>query len=210
MNRCTALIALALALPIAAQEMPTATAEHLKLAQSTGVWDAVIVMNNEAGKPTKSTGTSVRQQPLGEFWVLEVFQAELMGQSFRGQGTTGYDPVKKKYVSTWVDSMSPSLLVLEGNYDATGKILTMEGMGPGMDGTPVMQKMVTTDKDANTQVFQMFVAGPDDKDMLMMTITYTRRLKVMDNVPGKGGIEQAPKKGEPVKKAAAAKKDAPK
>jgi hypothetical protein len=38
-----------------------------------------------------------------------------------------------------------------------------------------MHRMVTTEKDANTRVFEMFVPGPDGKEMKVMTITYTRR-----------------------------------
>ena len=34
---------------------------------------------------------------------------------FHGQGQTGYDPNKKKYVGTWVDSISPTIMIMEGD-----------------------------------------------------------------------------------------------
>jgi hypothetical protein len=197
------LISLTFALQLVAQEMPRATAEHHRLAESVGVWDAALVYTNDDGTAAKSSGISVRRQPLGEFWVVDNFTAQLMGQAFKGQGTTGYDPAKKKYVGTWVDSLSPSIMVVEGNYDATGKILTMQGMGPSADGKPVMHKLVTTTKDQNTQVFEMFVPDADGKDQLLMTITYSRRVRIHDEVPQPkaptGGIKKAPAKKEGAK-----------
>lgn len=139
-------------------------------------------MAGEDGKPVTSTGTSVRKSPLGGFWLIDNFQATLMGAPFRGQGTTGYDPVKKKYVGTWVDSMTPSLMIIEGNYDKTGKILTMEGMGLGYDGQPALTRLVTTEKDNNTHIFEMLMKMPDGKFMNSMTITYKRQVRKIDKV----------------------------
>ena len=184
MKLLTSLLSLALALPVAAQ-MPGPVKEHQKLTDMVGVFDAALDYTDMNGKPAKSTGVSIRKQPMGPFWVMDRFQAQMMGQNFMGHGTTGYDPLKKKYVGTWCDSMTPSLMVIEGNFDKTGKILTMTGKGPGMDGKPVTHRLVTTFKDKNTQVFEMFVPGSDGKEMKMMTITYTRRVKAIDKVKDK-------------------------
>ena len=184
MKLLTALLSLALALPLAAQ-MPQPTPEHQKLAVFVGVWDAQMEYVGMDGKPAKSNGTYVRKQPMGAFWLVDNFQAQMMGQQFRGHGTTGYDPAKKKYVGSWVDSMTPSMMVTEGSFDKTGKILTMSGMGPGHDGTPVVHRTVTTIKDKNTHVFEMFIPTPDGTEMKVMTIVYKRRVKVLDKVPGK-------------------------
>ena len=66
------------------------------------------------------------------FWTVSLFESEFMGMPFRGRSTLGYDPQKKKWVGTWVDSMSPSMFVMEGGYDAAGKVLTMHCRGPHM------------------------------------------------------------------------------
>jgi hypothetical protein len=177
-------LAAALALPLCGQDHAPQgpTPRHAKLAQQVGTWTAQLEYQGMDGKPTKSSGTSVRKQPLGGFWLIDNFEANLMGQKFRGQGTTGYDPIKKKYVGTWIDSMSPSLMVIEGNYDKAGKVLTMEGMGVDPLGQPSKARLVTTIKDQNTHVFEMFSQGPDGKFAKTMTITYQRRVRKMDRV----------------------------
>lgn len=183
MTRLPILLSLALTLSLTAQT-PEPAPEHYKLTTHLGVWDAEIELL-EDGKTTKSKGTSTRKQPLGSFWLVNQFQAEIKGQSVRGLGTMGYDPVKKKYVATWHDSMSPSLMVTEGNFDKSGKVLTMSGLAPGDSGRPVTHRLITTIQNNNTHVFEMFAPGPDNKDRKVMKIVYKRRVKIIDRVPGK-------------------------
>lgn len=174
--RSLVLFALAtLTAPTIAQGPQQPGPEHKKLAEGAGTWDAVIESVEPTGQVAKSKGVSEVTVGPGGLWVLDEFKGDFGGMPFHGHGATGFDPAKGKYVGTWIDSMSTSVMVLEGSYDKSGKALTMTGMGPGMDGKPVLHKMVTTDKDANTRVFEMFVPGEGGKDMKIMTITYTRR-----------------------------------
>lgn len=172
----------ALVPPLSAQEPVQPGPEHKKLASSAGTWTAAIEMMGDDGKPVVSTGKSVLKVGPGGLWVIDEFEATIMGGPFAGHGVTGYDPAKGKYVGTWIDSWSTSVMALEGSYDKAGKVLTMTGTAPGPDGAPVLHKMVTTDKDANTRVFEMFLPGPDGNEMKVMTITYTR-------VPAKGSAK---------------------
>jgi hypothetical protein len=164
----------ALTTPLFAQEAPKPGPEHQTLMASVGTWDAVVEMMGKDGKPTKDKAVS-EVTAIGGLWVIDDFKGSMGGADFHGHGATGYDPAKGKYVGTWIDSLSTSVMFMEGTYDAAKKTLTMSGMGPGMDGKPVMHRMVSTDKDANTRVFEMFAPGPDGKEMKIMTITYTRR-----------------------------------
>lgn len=182
MNAIRLLSMLTLAVALAAQT-PQPAKQHRKLAEQVGIWDAELAyLDFNTGKQATSRGTSIRKQPLGALWLIDSFQAKVMGMPFKGMGTTGYDPQKKKMVGTWIDSMTPSLMVIEGNWDDAGKVLTMSGMGPGEDGDPVKTTLVTTVHSGDKHVFQMFTQTPDGEDMLMMTITYTRRTRQMDKV----------------------------
>jgi hypothetical protein len=176
MKLLASLFCLFVAIPLAAQAPPQPTAEHQKLAAEAGTWDAVMEMPGEDGKPITSKGVSERKMALGGFWLIDDFSATMMGMPFQGHGLTGYDPVKGKYVQSWSDSTSPMLMVMEGSYDKTGKVMTMTGMGPGMDGKPVQYRHVSTWKDANSMLFEMFVIGADGSEMPMLKVTYTRRV----------------------------------
>jgi hypothetical protein len=182
MNAIRLLASLTLVASLTAQTLQP-TKQHRKLAEQAGVWNAeVVYLDFNTGKPATSKGTSIRKQPLGALWLVDSFQANMMGVPFKGMGTTGYDPIKKKMVGTWIDSMTPSLMVIEGNWDEAGKVLTMSGIGPGEDGEPVKTTLVTTVHSVDEHVFEMFTETPDGEDMKMMTITYTRRTRQMDKV----------------------------
>jgi hypothetical protein len=153
--------------PVAAQG-PQPGPEHEKLKRAVGDWDATVAF---AGMESK--GTATYKVGLGGFWLFEEFQGDFGGQKFEGKGSTGYDPIKKKYVTAWTDSMSPSLLILEGNYDKDGKLI-MTGEGPGMDGKPMKMKTVSEVRDNDTTVFTMYnLTGGKEEEM--MKITYKRK-----------------------------------
>jgi hypothetical protein len=161
--------------PLLAQAPTEPGPEHKKLATRVGTWDAVLETTGPDGQTSKSKGVATMTMACGGLWLVEDFHGDFGGMKFHGHGLTGYDPAKGKYVGTWVDSMTPMLMLVEGSFDKDGKVMTSTSMMPGEDGKPVKTRMVSTSKDANTTVFEMFVPGPDGKEQKAMTITYTRR-----------------------------------
>src|SRR5262249_34972479 len=123
----------------------------------------------------ESKGTMIYKMDLGGLWMVSDFKGEFGGQKFQGKGFDGYDPMKKKYVSVWVDSMSIAPMLGEGTFDKEGKVLTQFMEGPGMDGKMTKFKSVTEIQDPDTMVFTMSGPGPQGKDQTMLTITYKRR-----------------------------------
>jgi uncharacterized protein DUF1579 len=153
--------------------MPQPGPEHELLKKDVGTWDATIEMLMPPGPPSKGTETSVMGP--GGLWLISDFKSEMMGAPFQGHGVTGWDSSKKKYVGTWVDSMSSGISLSESTYDAAAKTATGSLEGPGPDGQPMKMKAVTQYKDDDTRVFTMFMAGPDGKEAPTMRITYKRR-----------------------------------
>jgi len=147
--------------------------EHAKLKEAEGVWDATI--KTMGAGDTK--GVLVCKTGLNGLWLIEEFKADLGGLPFEGRGATSYDPAKKKYVNVWIDSMSTSPMVSEGNYDKAMKTLTLVGDMPTPDGKAMKVTMTTIAKDADTKTFRLVAAGPDGKDLEMLQITYKRRAK---------------------------------
>ena len=84
-----------------------------------GTWDATIktYMAGPGAEPSVSKGTEVNEVMPGGLWVLSKFDGDFGGMKFQGRGQFGFDPIKKKYVGTWIDSTSTILSMLEGEYD---------------------------------------------------------------------------------------------
>jgi hypothetical protein len=157
-----------------APAMPTPGPEHAVLKDSAGSWDATVESFAAPGQPPMLAKGIETGAMVGGFWLVSDFKSEVMGQPFLGRSTLGFDPVKKKYVSTWIDSMTPSLSVGESDYDAATKTFT--GWTDGIDhrGRPTRFKTVTVFKDPATRISTMSMKGPDGKEMTVMRITYTR------------------------------------
>ena len=110
--------------------MPAPAKEHKWLQQFAGEWESEFELFFEPGKPPlkcKGTGSA---RSIGGFWIVAEGKADLLGMPFTSVLTIGYDPQKKKYVGTWVDSLSSHLRKYEGTVDAKGKTLTLESEIP--------------------------------------------------------------------------------
>jgi hypothetical protein len=157
-------------LPLAAAPtVPGPGPEHELLKKFAGDWDATVTFQ---GKESKAV--SHNRVTLGGLWLVVHYKGEFAGAPFEGMGATGYDPAKKKYVSTWIDSMSPSLMVMEGDFDKEHKTYTETGEGPGADGKPTKMKSVYEFQGDDTMVFTMY-SIVDGKDQEAFRIAYRRK-----------------------------------
>ncbi len=152
-----------------AMEQPGA--EHKMLGDLAGSWTAVM---KPAGGAPESKGAATYTVACGGMWVLSDLEFDMHGTKFWGHGTDGYDLKKKKYVSTWIDSMTSSVMVFEGDYDPKSKTLTMTTEAPGPDGKPTTWKSISKFVDADHFSFDMHtkVGGEFVK---MFTVEYTRK-----------------------------------
>jgi hypothetical protein len=158
----------------AAQDMPPMPKpgpEHEILKADEGTWSAKVEMMSPNGMMA-STGVETNRLGCGGLCLITDFKGEMMpGMAFEGHGTGVYDSRKKKYVSTWTDSMSQGLMVSEGTWDPAAKTMTSTMEGPDMTGAIVKFKSVVEHKDPQTRVFTMY--NPDGA--VGMRITYTRK-----------------------------------
>lgn len=169
--RTFALVAAVLvAVPAFAQEMPKPGKEHEFLKKLEGTWDATMNMGGQESK-----GTTTYKMDLGGFWLTSTLEAEMFGQKFTGKGTEGYCPIQKKYVSIWTDNMSPSPVLMTGEYDAAKKTMTMTGEGPDMmSGKMAKYKSVTEMPDDDTMKMSMYQGDTKEPSF---TVTYKRKKK---------------------------------
>ena len=163
----------------AAQEtppMPKPQKEHEWLQQLVGSWDSEGEMYMDPSQPPTKTKGAEDGRMIGGFWAVLENKGDFMGSPFTGILTLGYDPEKKKYVGTWVDSMNNYLWQYQGSLDASGKVLTLETEGPCHDQPGQMSKFKETIeiKSKDHKVFTA-VREKDGKWVKGMTINYRRK-----------------------------------
>jgi hypothetical protein len=155
---------------------PTPSKEHEIFKDMAGTFDCVMKFNNPmSGKEEESKGVETITV-LGGFWaVFDLKFESMMGMPWHGHGTIGYDPMKKKYVGSFVHSAAPFMSIGEGTMDAGGKTMTMTWDGIGHSGKPEKMREVYEKIDKDNAKMTMYGPGPDGKEMLMFTTTYKRK-----------------------------------
>ena len=158
-----------------AQSTPGPT--HKALEAAVGSWDVKTKMWMAPGAPpAESAGTSENKMILGGRFLEQRYEGTMMGQPFSGIGVTGYDNYKKKVVATWIDSMSTSVMVMQGTADKTGKVITCFGtMDDVIAKKPMKVKSRVTIVDADHHKYESWHTGPDGKWAQDLDISYTRK-----------------------------------
>jgi hypothetical protein len=148
--------------------------QHALLRPLVGRWKAVVKSWSGPGEPQVSEGTSECTWVLGGRWIQDSFKGSFMDQPFEGLGLTGYDLMKKEYVSLWFDTMSTSVMTAKGSYDEAAKTFTYNATyDDPMTGKPSPMRQVLKLVDDKTHVFEMY-GMVEGKEAKMMEITYTK------------------------------------
>jgi hypothetical protein len=156
------------------RKLATPGTPHKMLERRVGRWSAKTrnwVTPHEP--PVESTGSCERKMILGGRFLREDYKGEMFGTPFTGIGVTGYDNHLKKYVMSWMDSMSTGLHTFEGTASPDGKTIIMDGRFENPMKGPGTWHGVTRLVDDNTEVFEMH-ATYDRGGEERFEITYTR------------------------------------
>lgn len=148
---------------------------HAFLAGMEGDWTYTSqVWMDPSQPPMKSGGTSKKTMIFGGRYLQEETTGEMMGSTFSGRATTGYDNTAGEFVSTWIDDMSTGTAVARGHRD--GNTLTMHGeyLDP-MSGQLMKVRQVTRVVDKDNHVFEYHMAMPGGPEFKSMEIEYTRK-----------------------------------
>ena len=154
----------------------TPNAAHKKLQPLVGKWNySARFWMAPGSKPDQMSGTSTNKWALGGRYVMQNVGGAWHGQAFEGIGYTGYDNVKGKYVSIWLDNMSTTIMQGEGKYNGTKKTVTQSGhfscpMTEKQRWFRSEWKMVNK----NRHVYTSYSKTPAGKIFKSMEIVYTR------------------------------------
>jgi len=158
------------------RKLGTPGAPHKLLAGMAGSWTCrTRTWMGPDSPPMEWMGSSEQKMVLGGRFLQQEFAGDMMGSPYNGIGFTGYDNHARKYVSTWMDSMSTGIMVFEGTAGADKKTITQTSRFDDPVQGPMQWRSVTKIVDDATVLFEMFSTGKSGKEEKMMEITYTRR-----------------------------------
>lgn len=160
-------------------EAGTPNENHALLNYMVGKWTCTAEMFGPMAGV--SSGKCESHPILENRYVETSYQGDMMGMPFSGAGVTGYDNLKKKFFSTWMDSMSTMLFIQWGDYDPTKKTFTY--VGEFDDPTGGVQKSRTTIQVVSDDKHIMTMYhGKDRADLpKVMQMTYKRVID-LDNI----------------------------
>lgn len=157
---------------------------------------------NGPDKPEVTKGYASNSWILGGRYIEENYSGKFMGKAFKGRGLLGYDNTRGKYFSYWADTMSTGIMTLTGSYDKDKNAITFSGeFSCPVTGQTMATRSVTTIKDNNNHLFEMFDVGPDGKIFKSLEIVY-KRVKATAST----GAAQSSGAGQPQSAPAAAVK----
>lgn len=150
---------------------------HEHLSRMSGEWDMHGKMWLEPGAPaTEFTGETSNTMIMGGRFLQSQISSELMGQQLRGMGLEGYDNVKKKHISMFIDDSGTAMQLAEGECSEDGKVITSmsESLDPVSGDTKKYKNRVTLVSD-DLFAFEAWEQGPDGEFIRKAKITYTRK-----------------------------------
>ncbi len=158
------------------KQLGTPGKPHKQFAVLGGSWTTTTKEWMEPGKPpVESTGTAEMKMLLDGRFLYQEFNGQMMGQPFNGIGIDGYDNMRKKYVTAWMDTMGTGIFLMEGTASADGRTITLRGSHPEPGGGKMTHRAIWKLIDNNTQQFDMYGAHHGQNEMKMMEIVYTRK-----------------------------------
>jgi len=149
---------------------------HKMFATLAGSWTTTTKEWMEPGKPpTESAGTAEMKMLLDGRFLYQEYDSQMMGQPFSGIGIDGYDNMRKRYVTAWMDTMGTGIFIMEGTASPDGKTITLKGSHPEPGGGHMTHRAVWKIVDDNNQTFDMYGAHHGGKETKMLEITYHRK-----------------------------------
>ena len=150
---------------------------HKMMAKWDGEWNEEIShWMKPDEKPTKSSASCVNKMILGGRYQESKHSGSFFGSPFEGISTTGYDNKKKIFVSSWVDNMGTGIMNMEGTWDDQTKTMNLSGKCTDpMTGKDCKVRETFKIIDDDTQVMEMYMTQPGQKEYKTMEIKFTRK-----------------------------------
>lgn len=157
---------------------------HKLLASMAGTWSYTVKMwMDPKAPPSEAKGTATRKPVMdGRYFISEhsgKFQmpgsdGKMKDMNFKGMAIEGYDNVKNKFVSAWIDNMGTMIMTSEGTYDAASKTFTYNAQCEVLPGMPMKIREVLKVVDNDHHALEWY-EDRGQGEVKTMEISYTRK-----------------------------------
>lgn len=161
---------------------------HENLSRMAGDWDMHLKMWMEPGTPPMEfTGETHNTMIMGGRFLQSQISTELGGEQLKSMGLEGYDNVKKKHISLFIDNSGTAMQVSEGECSEDGKVITSwpESLDPASGKITKMKTKLTIISD-DRYLFEASEQGPDGEHIQKAEINHIRK---SDTRTGEGDRE---------------------
>jgi len=147
-------------------KMMATNENHDYLKRFAGEWNVSTKAWMQPGAPPESSeGSSKGEMILGGRFIKMELKGTMFGQPFEGLQIVGYDNMKKKYITFWIDNTGTAFYLMEGVRDAAAKTMTETGLWPDpMTGGTMNVRGVTKLVGPDEFTYEMYMVGPDGKE----------------------------------------------
>ena len=166
-------------------EMATLNENHKLLSDLNGNWNYTIKLwmsPDPNAKPEESKGSATRKSIMGGRYVMMDVTGKMQmpdengkikDMQFKGMAIEGYDNVKKKFVSSWIDNMGTGIANSEGTYDPATKTFTFNLEMEPVPGMKSQVREVLKVPDNNHMMLEWY-ENQGGQERKTMEINYTR------------------------------------
>jgi hypothetical protein len=131
--------------------------------------------------PMESSGKAIAKTIMGGRYLqtdnsgkmqMPGSDGKMVDMEFHGMEIAGYDNIKKKFLSSWVDNMGTGIMLSEGTYDPETKSITYTSEEEPMPGIKmkVREVLKLTDQDHHTFEFYEDRGGKETKTMEIVCV----------------------------------------
>ena len=139
-------------------EYMTPSAMQQMMAGWDGEWEEEITMWAGPDAPSQEMKASCENKMIldGRYQQAK-HEGSFMGMPFNGISITGYDNLRKVFVSSWIDNFGTGMIYMEGTWDDAAKAMTLTGkMTDPSTGGQTEIRQVLTILDKNNQVLDQY------------------------------------------------------
>jgi hypothetical protein len=128
-----------------------------------------------ADEPVTLAATSEVKWTMDGLFLEDRTRSDFGKDTFKGLGFVGYDNLKERYVSTWIDNTGTSIHTFEGGYDPESRTFRFVGKSPD-PATGKFLDVRATERmvDDDNWISESWVKLPSGEETKTLEITYKR------------------------------------